>query len=124
MKEKNKRAASEALPRNHRRNFIMATVEITAENFASEVENAQGKVLVDFWASWCGPCRMLSPIVDQVASEHTDVKVGKVNVDEQPKLAEKFQIMSIPTLLVFENGKLTNQSVGLVPKEQVEALLG
>ena len=82
----------------------MATVEITAENFASEVENAQGKVLVDFWASWCGPCRMLSPIVDQVASEHTDVKVGKVNVDEQPKLAEKFQIMSIPTLLVFENG--------------------
>ena len=84
----------------------MATVEITAENFASEVENAQGKVLVDFWASWCGPCRMLSPIVDQVASEHADVKVGKVNVDEQPKLAEKFQIMSIPTLLVFENGKL------------------
>ena len=124
MKEKNKRAASEALPRNHRRNFIMATVEITAENFASEVENAQGKVLVDFWASWCGPCHMLSPIVDQVASEHTDVKVGKVNVDAQPKLAEKFQIMSIPTLLVFENGKLTNQSVGLVPKEQVEALLG
>ena len=102
----------------------MATVEITAENFASEVEDAQGKVLVDFWASWCGPCRMLSPIVDQVASEHTDVKVGKVNVDEQPKLAEKFQIMSIPTLLAFENGKLTNQSVGLVPKEQVEALLG
>ena len=124
MKEKNKRAASEALPRNHRRNFIMATVEITAENFASEVENAQGKVLVDFWASWCGPCRMLSPIVDQVASEHTDVKVGKVNVDEQPKLADKFQVMSIPTLLVFENGKLTKQSVGLVPKEQVEALLG
>ena len=102
----------------------MATVEITTENFDSEVVNAQGKVLVDFWASWCGPCRMLSPIVDQVAGERTDVKVGKVNVDEQTKLAEKFQIMSIPTLLVFENGKLTNQSVGLVPKEQVEALLG
>ena len=102
----------------------MATVEITSENFDSEVASAQGKVLVDFWASWCGPCRMLSPIVDQVASEHADVKVGKVNVDEQPKLAEKFQIMSIPTLLVFENGKVTNQSVGLVPKEQVEALLG
>lgn len=102
----------------------MATVEITSENFDSEVASAQGKVLVDFWASWCGPCRMLSPIVDQVAGERTDVKVGKVNVDEQPKLAEKFQIMSIPTLLVFENGKVTNQSVGLVPKEQVEALLG
>ena len=102
----------------------MATVEITAENFASEVESAQGKVLVDFWASWCGPCRMLSPSVDQVASEHTGIKVVKVNVDEQPELANKFQIMSIPTLLVFENGKLTNQSVGLVPKEQVEALLG
>ena len=102
----------------------MATVEITSENFDSEVASAQGKVLVDFWASWCGPCRMLSPIVDQVAGERTDVKVGKVNVYEQPKLAEKFQIMSIPTLLVFENGKVTNQSVGLVPKEQVEALLG
>ena len=102
----------------------MATGEITTENFDSEVVNAQGKVLVDFWASWCGPCRMLSPIVDQVAAAHADVKVGKVNVDEQPKLAEKFQIMSIPTLLVFENGKVTNQSVGLVPKEQVEALLG
>ena len=102
----------------------MATVEITEANFENEVEGAQGKVLVDFWASWCGPCRMLSPIVDQVAEAHSDVKVGKVNVDEQPKLAEKFQIMSIPTLLVFENGKLQNQSVGLVPKEQVEALLG
>ena len=102
----------------------MATVEITSENFDSEVASAQGKVLVDFWASWCGPCRMLSPIVDQVAGERTDVKVGKVNVDEQTKLAEKFQIMSIPTLLVFENGKVTNQSVGLVPKEQVEPLLG
>lgn len=101
----------------------MATVEITTANFESEVVNAQGKVLVDFWASWCGPCRMLSPIVDQVAAEQTDVKVGKVNVDEQPKLAERFNIMNIPTLLVFENGKLTNQSVGLVPKEQVEALL-
>ena len=101
----------------------MATVEITTANFESEVVNAQGKVLVDFWASWCGPCRMLSPIVDQVAAEQTGVKVGKVNVDEQPKLAERFNIMNIPTLLVFENGKLTNQSVGLVPKEQVEALL-
>ena len=102
----------------------MATVEITATNFENEVVKAQGKVLVDFWASWCGPCRMLSPVVDQVAAEYPGVKVGKVNVDEQPKLAEKFQIMSIPTLLVFENGKVVNQSVGLVPKEQVEALIG
>ena len=102
----------------------MATVEITATNFENEVVKAQGKVLVDFWASWCGPCRMLSPVVDQVAAENPGVKVGKVNVDEQPKLAEKFQIMSIPTLLVFENGQVVNQSVGLVPKEQVEALIG
>ena len=102
----------------------MAAIVITKENFNSEVLKAEGTVLVDFWAPWCGPCRMLSPIVDEVASEHPDVKVGKINVDEQPELAQQFGIMSIPTLLVFKNGEKVQESVGLIPKEKVEALLG
>lgn len=102
----------------------MAAIVITKENFNSEVLKAEGTVLVDFWATWCGPCRMLSPIVDEVASERPDVKVGKINVDEQPELAQQFGIMSIPTLLVFKNGEKVQESVGLIPKEKVEALLG
>ena len=90
----------------------MAVVTITTENFAQEVLHSDKPVLLDFWASWCGPCRMLSPIVDEVAEERTDVKVGKVNVDEQPELAAEFGVMSIPTLLLFENGKLVRQAVG------------
>lgn len=102
----------------------MAAIVITKENFDSEVLKAEGTVLVDFWATWCGPCRMLSPIVDEVASERPDVKVGKINVDEQPELAQQFGIMSIPTLLVFKNGEKVQESVGLIPKDKVEALLG
>ena len=102
----------------------MAAIVITKENFDSEVLKAEGTVLVDFWATWCGPCRMLSPIVDEVASERPDVKVGKINVDEQPELAQQFGIMSIPTLLVFKHGEKVQESVGLIPKEKVEALLG
>ena len=102
----------------------MAAIVITKENFDREVLKAEGTVLVDFWATWCGPCRMLSPIVDEVASERPDVKVGKINVDEQPELAQQFGIMSIPTLLVFKNGEKVQESVGLIPKEKVEALLG
>lgn len=102
----------------------MAAIVITKENFDSEVLKAEGTVLVDFWATWCGPCRMLSPIVDEVASERPDVKVGKINVDEQPELAQQFGIMSIPTLLVFKNGEKVQESVGLIPKEKVEALIG
>lgn len=102
----------------------MSAIVITKENFEAEVLKASGTVLVDFWATWCGPCRMLSPIVDQVADEHPDVKVGKINVDEQPELAQQFDIMSIPTLLVFKNGEKVQESVGLIPKEKVEALLG
>lgn len=102
----------------------MAAIVITKENFDSDVLKAEGTVLVDFWATWCGPCRMLSPIVDEVASERPDVKVGKINVDEQPELAQQFGIMSIPTLLVFKNGEKVQESVGLIPKEKVEALLG
>ena len=102
----------------------MAVITITKENFAQEVLQSEKPVLLDFWASWCGPCRMLSPIVDEVAEERTDVKVGKVNVDEQPELAAEFGVMSIPTLLVFEQGKLVRQAVGARPKASVLDLLG
>ena len=102
----------------------MAVVTITKENFEKEVLQSAKPVLLDFWASWCGPCRMLSPVVDEVAEERTDVKVGKVNVDEQPELAGEFGVMSIPTLLVFEQGKLVRQAVGARPKASVLELLG
>lgn len=101
----------------------MSVVAINKENFNTEVLQSDKTVLLDFWASWCGPCRMLSPVVDQVAEERPDVKVGKVNVDEQPELAAQFGVMSIPALLVFKNGKLVNQSVGSRPKAGVLALL-
>lgn len=102
----------------------MEPITITTENFDAEVLHSEKPVLLDFWASWCGPCRMLSPIVDEVAEERTDVKVGKVNVDEQPELAGQFGVMSIPTLLVFEQGKLVRQAVGARPKASVLDLLG
>ena len=102
----------------------MAVVTITKENFEQEVLQSAKPGLLDFWASWCGPCRMLSPVVDEVAEERTDVKVGKVNVDEQPELAGQFGVMSIPTLLVFEQGKLVRQAVGARPKASVLELLG
>ena len=102
----------------------MEPITITTENFDAEVLHSEKPVLLDFWASWCGPCRMLSPIVDEVAEERGDVKVGKVNVDEQPELAGEFGVMSIPTLLVFEQGKLVRQAVGARPKASVLDLLG
>ena len=102
----------------------MAVITITKENFEAEVLKSAQPVLLDFWAAWCGPCRMLSPIVDEVAEERTDVKVGKVNVDEQPDLAAEFGVMSIPTLLLFETGKLVRQAVGARPKSGVLELLG
>ena len=101
----------------------MAVVTITKENFEQEVLQSTKPVLLDFWASWCGPCRMLSPIVDEVAEERTDVKVGKVNVDEQPELAGEFGVMSIPTLVVMKGGKLANKTVGAKPKAQILAML-
>ncbi len=97
----------------------MEPITLTAENFQQEVLDAKETVLVDFWAGWCGPCRMLAPVVDQVASEVPGLKVGKVNVDEQQALANRFDIMSIPTLLVFKGGKAVDQSVGVVPKESI-----
>ena len=101
----------------------MSVIKISKENFASEVLNSNKPVLLDFYADWCGPCRMVGPIVSEIANERSDVKVGKINVDEQPELAAQFQVMSIPMLAVIKNGKLENQVVGYRSKEQIEALL-
>ena len=102
----------------------MAEIKITNANFEEEVLKSELPVLVVFWAAWCGPCRMLAPAVAQIAAEcEGKVKVGKVNVDEEPELAQRFGIMSIPTVLVFKDGKKTEQSIGLVPKEKLLALL-
>lgn len=101
----------------------MAVIEITAENFEQEVLQSDKPVLLDFWAAWCGPCQMLSPLVDEVAEERTDIKVGKVNVDEQQDLAVKYQVMSIPMLLVMKNGEVANKSVGLISKQEILNLL-
>ena len=98
----------------------MAVITITKENFEAEVLKSAQPVLLDFWAAWCGPCRMLSPVVDEVAEERTDVKVGKVNVDEQPDLAAEFGVMSIPTLLVLKDGRTVQQFVGV---QQAPALI-
>ena len=101
----------------------MSVLHITKDNFASQVLNADRPVLVDFWASWCGPCRMVSPIIEEIAAERSDILVGKINVDEERELAAQFGVMSIPTLLVFKNGKIANQAVGAMPKSQILALL-
>ena len=101
----------------------MSAININKTNFQNEVINSEKPVLLDFWASWCGPCRMVGPIVDEIAAERGDLKVGKVNVDEQPELAGQFGVMSIPTLVVLKNGKVTNQAVGVRPKAQILAML-
>ena len=101
----------------------MSAININKNNFQNEVLNSEMPVLLDFWASWCGPCRMVSPIVDEIAAERGDIKVGKVNVDEQPELAGQFGVMSIPTLVVMKRGKVVNQMVGARPKALILAML-
>lgn len=97
----------------------MSTFNIHKNNFQEEILNSEKPVLIDFWASWCGPCRMVSPIVEQIAEEYPQYKVAKVNIDEEPELASQFGIMSIPTLLVVKNGEITNKSVGARNKKQI-----
>ena len=96
---------------------------ITKENFDKEVMQAEGTVLIDFWAAWCGPCRMIAPAVEKIAEERPDGKVCKVNIDDEQELAIKYGVMSIPTLMVVKNGEIVNTAVGLRPKEEIEALL-
>ena len=101
----------------------MSAISVNKNNFTQEVLNSDKPVLLDFWASWCGPCRMVSPIVDEIAAERSDIKVCKINVDEQPELAARFGVMSIPTLVVMKNGKVINQAVGARPKAQILAMM-
>ena len=101
----------------------MAVIELNEANFENEVEKNNGLVLVDFWAPWCGPCKMLSPIVDEIAEECENVKVCKVNVDEEQALAAKFGIMSIPTLVIFKNGNIVNKTIGVQPKSEILKML-
>ena len=101
----------------------MSAININKNNFQNEVLNSDKKVLLDFWAPWCGPCRMVVPIVEEIAGERPDIKVGKINVDEEAELASQFGIMSIPTLVVIENGKIVNQVMGARPKESILGML-
>ena len=102
----------------------MAVVTITDKNFDAEVLKSDKPVLIDFWAAWCGPCRMVSPIVDEISEEVAGIKVGKVDVDENPELAQKFGVMSIPTLVVVKDGKVVQRAVGARPKSQIKEMLG
>lgn len=101
----------------------MAAINITRSNFESEVLKSDKPVLVDFWAPWCGPCRMVSPVVDEISEERDDIKVCKINVDDESSLAASFGVMSIPTLVVFKDGKIVKQSIGAKPKNQILAMI-
>ena len=101
----------------------MSAININKNNFQSEVMNSDKPVLLDFWAPWCGPCRMVAPIVEEIARERKDIRVGKVNVDEQPELASRFGVMSIPTLVVIKDGKIVNQAMGARPKNAILGML-
>ena len=101
----------------------MSVINLTTENFEEEVLNAKEPVLVDFWATWCGPCQTMGPVVDELAQELTNVKVGKVNVDEQMTLAREYKVMSIPTFLVFKDGKVAERTLGVQEKSELEQLI-
>ena len=101
----------------------MSAIHINTQNFKNEVLNSEKPVLLDFWAPWCGPCRMVLPIVEEIAKERQDIKVGKINVDEQPELASQFGVMSIPTLVVVKDGKIVKQAMGARPKDAILAML-
>ena len=101
----------------------MSIIHITAENYEAQVQNAEGKVLLDFWASWCGPCRMIAPFLEEIAAEDESVTIGKINVDDEMALAAKFGIVSIPTLVVMENGQAVQTAVGYRPKDDILKLL-
>ena len=101
----------------------MSYINVTVNNFEEEVLNSDKPVLIDFWASWCGPCRMIAPLVEEIAEERSDIKVAKINVDDEPALANKFGVMSIPTLVVMKDGEVVNQAVGVRPKPQILSLL-
>ena len=101
----------------------MAAININNHNFQNEVMNSDRKVLLDFWADWCGPCRMVVPLLEEIAEERPDIKVGKINVDENPELASQFGVVSIPTLVVMENGRVVNQAMGAKPKKAILNML-
>ena len=101
----------------------MSAITITKENFRQEVLESAKPVLLDLWASWCGPCRRVAPIIEEIAAQRQDIRVGKINVDEQPELAAAFRVMSIPTLVVMKGGKVVNQALGALPKDQIVSLL-
>lgn len=101
----------------------MSVLTITKENFEAEVINSKEPVLIDFWAAWCGPCRMVSPVVDEIAAEVQNAKVCKINIDEEPELARRFRVMSIPTLIVMKDGQVVNSAVGAQPKENIKQML-
>ena len=109
--------------RNDREDYKMTAININKNNFQNEVMNSDKPVLLDFWAPWCAPCRMVVPIIEEISGERPDIRVGKINVDEQPELASEFSIMSIPTLVVMKNGKIVQQVSGARPKNAILEML-